>query len=196
MNDLIRISRHFALLLTLALCTQAQAAEPTAFELVQEGNRHLGEASKDRVVQIRSEKSVGTLVPNIWFVVYYDPDAPAKAVEIKFMAGKKASVKRPARLLQSIHGASKELERAKLKIDSGKALDIAMREPLLKNLTLKASELKLERHSSSDDSPVWKVELWAARLSNPHKSVSVGQVFVSAADGSVVKNDLRINRVD
>ena len=69
----------------LALGRAASAGEPTAFELVKEGNRHLGEEAKDRVVQIRSEKSIGSLTPNIWWVVYYDPDAAAMATEIKFL---------------------------------------------------------------------------------------------------------------
>src|SRR5512136_652848 len=96
---------------------RAGAAEPTAFELIKEGNRHVGEEAKDRVVQIRSDKSIGTLIPNIWYVVYYDPDATAKATEVKFGAGKKLSVKRPARILEPISGKHKELPNDKLKID-------------------------------------------------------------------------------
>src|SRR5262245_36394983 len=114
----------------------AGAAEPTAFELVKEGNRYLGEDARDRVVQIRSDKSVGTLTPNIWYIVYYDPDATALAAEVKFVAGKKESVKRPARILEPISGAHKELPKDKLKIDSDKAIEIAKSEPVLKNLTL------------------------------------------------------------
>jgi hypothetical protein len=172
------------------------AAEPTALALVKEGNRHVGEEAKDRVVQIRSEKSVGTLVPNIWYVVYYDPDATAKATEVKFVAGTKASVKRPARILEPITGAHKELPKAKLKIDSDKALEIAKKEPVLKNLTLKASKMKLERQSATEETPVWKVELWAAKLDNPNKMANIGEVIVSAEDGTVVKNDLKPNHVD
>jgi len=40
----------------------ATAGELTAFDLVKEGNRYVGEPSKDKVVQIRSDKSVGTLI--------------------------------------------------------------------------------------------------------------------------------------
>src|SRR6266540_1152769 len=125
--------------------TASQAAELTAFELVKEGNRHLGEEAKGRVVQIRSEKSVGGLTPNIWFVVYYDPDATAKATEIKFAAGTKVSVKRPARIIEPIMGSHHELPKEKLKIDSDKAIEIAKNEPLIKNLSLTNTELKLER---------------------------------------------------
>ena len=31
-------------------------------------------------------------MPNVWYVVYYDPDAVLKAVEVKFGAGKKMDV--------------------------------------------------------------------------------------------------------
>ena len=179
----------------LAASQAARAAEPTAFELVKEGNRHLGEEARDRVVQIRSEKSIGTLTPNIWHVVYYDPDATAMAAEIKFIAGKKASVKRPARLLEPITGSHKELAKDKLKIDSDKAIDIAKAEPLIKNLTLTATQLKLERWGE-ENLPVWRVRLWAQKLRKPADTADLGELFISAADGKVVKNDLNINRVD
>jgi len=183
-----------AVLLAGGLSQIANAAEPTAFDLVKEGNRHLGEDAKGRVVQIRSEKSVGGLTPNIWFVVYYDPDATAKATEIKFAAGTKVSVKRPARVLEPITGAHLELPKEKLKIDSDKAIEIAKNEPLIKNLTLTNTELKLER--GEGDQPVWKVKLWAAKIRKPSDTVNIGEVHLSAEDGKVVKNDLKPGRVD
>jgi hypothetical protein len=181
---------------TLALSgTPAIAADAnaTAFELVKEGNRHLGVEARDRVVQIRSEKSVGTLTPNIWYIVYYDPDATAKAAEIKFVAGEKVSVKRPARILEFFGSSNKELPKEKLKIDSDKALAIAKKEPILKNLTLTSSRLTLERW---DSEPVWKVRFWAAKLRDSSRTADIGEVFVSSETGDVVKNDLHINRVD
>ena len=183
-----------ALLLIGGLSQVANAAEPTAFDLVKEGNRHLGEEAKGRVVQIRSEKSVGGLTPNIWFVVYYDPDATAKATEIKFAAGTKVSVKRPARIIEPIMGSHHELPKEKLKIDSDKAIEIAKSEPLIKNLKLTNTELKLER--GEGDQPVWKVKLWAAKIRRPSDTVNIGELHLSAEDGKVVKNDLKPGRVD
>ncbi len=182
------------LLLAGGLNQIAHAAEPTAYDLVKEGNRHLGEDAKGRVVQIRSEKSVGGLTPNIWFVVYYDPDATAKATEIKFAAGTKVSVKRPARVLEPITGAHHELAKEKLKIDSDKAIEIAKNEPLIKNLTLTNTQLTLER--GEGDQPVWKVRLWAAKIRKPSDTVNIGELHLSAEDGKVVKNDLKPGRVD
>src|SRR5438034_7573299 len=83
-------------------CVMARAAEPTALQLIKEGNRYVGEQAKDRVVQIRSEKSIGSLVPVVWYIVYYDPTASLKAVEVKFGAGKMLDVKRPFRLLEPV----------------------------------------------------------------------------------------------
>jgi hypothetical protein len=171
----------------------AFAEELTAFQLIKEGNRHVGEDAKDKVTQIRSEKSLGSLTPTIWFVVFYDPDATAKATEVKFGAGKKLEVKRPARILELASRSHTPLPREKLKIDSDKALDIATKEPILKNLKLTASRMTLERW---DDMPVWKVRLWAAKLRNPNKDVDIGEVFITSEDGKVVKNDLHIGRVD
>jgi hypothetical protein len=188
-----------SLLLVLGLfATGASRAdgEATAFDLVKEGNRFIGEQSKDRVVQIRSEKSVATLTPNLWYIVYYDPDAPLKAVEVKFGGGKKMDVKRPARLLEPITRSDEPLPRAKMKVDSDEALRIAIKEPLLARLTIKASRLTLERRNSTDDTPVWKVQLWAAKLKNPSDNADIGEVVISAEDGQVLKNDLKPEHVD
>jgi len=170
------------------------AAEPTAFELIKEGNRHVGEEAKGRVVQIRSEKSIGTLMPNIWYVVYYDPDATAKATEVKFAAGTKVSVKRPARILEPITRSHRELAKEKLKIDSDKAIQIAKSDPLLKNVTLTNTEMRLER--GEGEQPVWKVKLWASKIRKPSETVHIGEIHISAEDGKVVKNDLKPGRVD
>ena len=167
------------------------ADEPTALQLVEEGNRHVGIDAKDRVVQIRSEKSIGSLIPAIWYVVYYDPDAPGKATEVKFGAGKKLGVKRPSRVFNDY----KELDREKIKVDSDKAIRIATAEPLLKNLNLTATQLWLERWGP-EQIPVWKVRIWATKLRRPEKAVDVGNVYVATEDGTVVKNDLAISRVD
>src|SRR5256885_13251555 len=111
-NNLHTILRTLALGgLVLAGIGQAKAAEPTAFELIKEGNKHVGEDAKDRVVQIRSEKSIGSLVPNVWYVVYYDPDASLKATEVKFGGGKKLGVKRPNRLLEPVTGSHRQISR-------------------------------------------------------------------------------------
>ncbi|HTL15841.1 MAG TPA: hypothetical protein VL793_01320, partial [Patescibacteria group bacterium] len=70
------------------------------------------------------------------------------------------------------------------------------------NLKLTASLLKLDRMGEGvmgqggTGQGVWKVRLWAAKLRNPSRDADIGEVWVSALDGQVVKNDLRINRVD
>jgi hypothetical protein len=171
------------------------AAEPSAFELVKEGNRYIGEQAKDKVVQIRSEKSINSLTPNIWYVVYHDFTASLKAVEVKFAAGKMVDVKRPSRLLEPISGSHKPLDRDKLKTDSDRAIDIALKEPLLKNLTVKATRLKLERWSD-EELPAWRVRLWVARIRKPNDMADIGEVIVSAADGKVLRADLKPNRAD
>ena len=168
------------------------AKELTAFDLIKEGNRYVGEHSKDKIVQIRSEKSIGSLTPTIWFVVYYDTTASMKATEVKFGAGKMLDVKRPFRLFEMI--SDTPLDRTKLKIDSTEAIKIATKEPLLEKLTLTATQLELKREK--DGSSVWKVKIWAAKLRNPSRDAHLGEVIISAEDGKVLKPDLHINRVD
>ena len=178
---------------TFAAARLALAGEPTAFDLAKDGNQYLGVQSKDKVVQIRSEKSIGTLTPNLWFVVYYDPDATFKATEVKFGAGKKLKVTRPMRVIERGSGEDKVLESSKLKTDSDQAIKIATAEPLLNSLKLLATQLWLQH---GDEGPVWKVRLWAAKLKKPTDDVNIGDVYISAADGKVIRTDLHINRVD
>jgi len=192
------MKKTFASLLVVAAgllvsVTAARADEPTAFDLIKEGNRHVGEDAKDKVTQVRSEKSVGSLVPNIWYVVYYDPDATTKATQVKFGAGVKMEVKREFRLFELASKAHLPLEREKLKIDSDKAIEVATSEPLLKNLKVLSTRLTLERW---EEMPVWKVRLWAAKLRNPTKDADIGEVIISAETGKMLKNDLKISRVD
>ena len=180
-------------LLTLTL-GRLEAGEPTAFDLVKEANRYVGEQAKDKVVQLRSEKSIGGLSPSIWYVVLYDPTASLKAVQVKFGGGKMLDVKRPMRLLEPVTGGNKPLDRAKLKVDSDRAIQTAVKEPVLDHVKVRAVAAKLERGEL--DLPVWKIRIWADRLKEPHKDVDLGEVHVGAEDGKVVKNDLHINRVD
>ncbi|HSH93116.1 MAG TPA: hypothetical protein VK968_03145, partial [Roseimicrobium sp.] len=66
--------------MALALAATAFGADKTAFDLVKDGNKYVSEESKDKVVQIRSEKSFNGTSPATWYVVYYDPKASLKAV--------------------------------------------------------------------------------------------------------------------
>jgi hypothetical protein len=202
MNTLTRFAIRGWLVVVIAAAAAARAGEPTAFELVKEANRYVGEPAKDKLVQIRSEKSVGTMSPNIWWIVLFDPTATMKATEVKFGAGKMLEVKRPFRLLEPTYGGDKMMDREKLKVDSDAAIKTASDEPLLKNLKLTASQLKLEQSNDSalgignTGQGIWKVKLWAQKLRNPSKDVDIGEVWVSALDGKVLKTDLHINRVD
>jgi len=171
----------------------AQASDPTAFQLVKNGDQYVGNQSKDKVVQIRSEKSVNSLTPNIWYVVYYDPDATFKAVEVKFGAGQKMDVSHPWRMIERVTDDRLVLDPSKLKTDSDRAIEIATSQPLLKNLTVKATQLKLHR---GDSGPEWEVKLWAAKLKNPNDNADIGYVVVSATDGTVISTDLHPNSVD
>jgi hypothetical protein len=171
----------------------AGGAEPTALELIKEGNRSLGEQSKDKVLGIHSDKSIAGLTPNIWYVVYFDPDTPFKRAEVKFGAGRQMGVKREMHPFGGGGSLDKVLDLKKLKVDSDRAIKTATAEPLLSKLTLKATQLWLE---NSGAAPVWKVRLWAAKLKKPDATADIGDIFISAESGEVVKSDLHINKVD
>jgi hypothetical protein len=193
MNWLKNSRRILALTLLSAITVAARAADPTAFELIKEGNRYVGEEAKDKVVQIRSEKSIGGLTPNIWFVVFYDPDARMKATEVKFGAGKKMDVQRPFRLFERAGSYKNLLERSKLKIDSDEALKIAQKDGLLDKVKLTNSKMLLERW---EDVPAWRITFWAEKARDASRTADIGEIFVNAEDGKVIHRDLHINRID
>ncbi|HEY9508902.1 MAG TPA: hypothetical protein VIV82_03490 [Verrucomicrobiae bacterium] len=183
----------FIALLVLGISGIAMADEVTALDLVKEANHHVGDEVKDKVVQLRSEKSLGSLTPNIWYVVYYDKDATFKTAEVKMGAGKKLEVKHPMRQPFAYIGYKNVLDLKKIKIDSDKAIKLATADPLLENLTVCATELSLNR---DDNMPVWKVVLWAQKLRNKEKDAKIGEIRINAEDGTILDRDLHINRVD
>lgn len=172
----------------LAVTFAASAGEPTALDLVREGNRYVGESFKDKVVLIRSEKSVATLTPQTWLVNYRNEFTSLKGLEVKFIGGKMADIDNSSK-------GGRPFDLSKLKIDSDKALNVVTNEPILKNLTLRATQMTLEP-AGENAVPAWRIQVWAAKLKSPSDSVSVGEVWVSAEDGAVLKNNLKIARVD
>jgi len=189
--------RGTVVLATAALCALGQIARaadgPTALSLIKEANEYVGKDVKDKVVQIRSDKSVAGLQPNIWYVVFYDHDATFKTAEVKFGAGKKLDMKHPMRAPFSYINDKNILDQKVIKIDSDKAIKIATAEPLLDKLTIRATQLWLE---NVDGVPTWRVRLWAQKLRHPNDDANVGDVSLSAEDGKVLKSDLHIDRVD
>jgi hypothetical protein len=168
------------------------ACSATAFELFKKGDQYVGAEAKGRLIEIRSEKSIGTLTPNIWYVEYFDPNSAGKATEIKFEAGEKTDVSYKGNFL-GLAKRPQELPKDKLLVDSDKALQAALSEPLLKNLTLKATRMTLE---DLDGVPGWRVEIWAAKLQKPEESVKIGEVCIAADDAKLIRRDLKIKKVD
>lgn len=181
------ISRGALAALALGLFGLTVRADPTAFDLIKAGDQYVGSQSKDRVVQIRSDKSFDGLTPNVWYIVYYDPTAALKATEVKFGAGRMINVSRPWRLLEPVTGGDRVLDSDKLKVDSDRALKIAMREPLLKDVDLRATQFWLEH---GDLGPRWRIRFFAARLSDRTRTADIGEVFIAADTGEVLHDTL------
>ena len=175
-------------------CLFAADKEPTAFALIKEGNRYIGEQAKDRVVQLRSERSIGSLNPKVWHVVYHDPTARMKAVEVKFAAGKMVDVKRPLRLIERVADKTQPMDNDKLKIDSDKAIEIALKEPILEDIKVKSVEATLQ--NDGNIGPVWKLRLWAERLSGATETAGIGHLMITADTGKVIENEIELKRLD
>jgi hypothetical protein len=167
------------------------SAEPTALDLVSKGDQYVGVQSKDKVIQISSDKSVATLTPNVWHVVYFDPDSTFKTVAVTFGGGQEMEVAHPMRMFPAKPEDIMDL--GKVNVDSNRALKIAASQPLLNGLTLRASKMTL---GYTDDGVVWKVELWAAKVGDSTKEADIGAVTISAADKSIVRSDLHPGNAD
>lgn len=172
---------------------EADVKLPTAFELIEQGNPHVEPHCRGKVVLIRSEKSTGGLTPTEWTVVYYDVLAKTKAVEVQFKEGVARKVKSPFRLGAVITHNTSPLNRNFLKIDSDTALQTALREPELKSVQLVASRMKLGWNPS--EHMIWTVELFARKLNNVRKTAFIGEIVISAENGKVLANDLRVENV-
>jgi hypothetical protein len=173
--------------------THTVLADPTALSLVKNGDDYVGAPCRDKVLEIYSDKSVASMSPNVWHVVYYDPTVFSRSVDVKFGAGQEMEVSHPMRpfLMPARIGAV--LDQNRLKVDSDRALQIATSQPILNGLTLRSSKMTLE---SSDDGPIWRVELYAAKVGDPTREVCVGYVTMTADDGTIVKADLHPSSVD
>jgi hypothetical protein len=170
----------------------ATGEEPTAFELIKEGNKSVGTQSQDKVMQIRSEKSFLSLTPNIWYVLYYDAAVTAKKAEVKFGAGRQIGISRGWNPFGRSGTMDRLLDLKKLKVDSDEVIKSATTDPLVGKITIKATQLWLE---NMEGKPVWKVRLWAAKLKAPETTVRIGDIYISAETGKVVKSTLHVDKV-
>ena len=196
MTTAVRTLANILFAAAAAVCfagCSARVAEPTALDLLTEADRYVGDQIKGKIVQVRSDKSIGGLTPSVWYVVYYDPDATFKATEVKFGAGQKLEVTRPLRVIEMVTGPDNLLDKLKLKVDSNRAVKVAAAEPVLRPVKLTATQLRLQ---NQPEGPVWRVRLWAASLKNPNEMVDIGEVFVSAESGGTLRADLHIDRVN
>jgi hypothetical protein len=177
-------TRH---LFSVALLSLALAAPPgamastnrTAFALVRQANKLVAASTQDKVVEIHSDKSTGQLAPDTWYVTYYDSTAPLKATEVKFINGRESKVSRPNHW-RSWFSGTRPLDWSKVKIDSDRALAIALAQPDVKNLDLQASQFWLERTSSGS---TWRIRLW------PAWPAATTDVLISTKNGLVLKTE-------
>lgn len=191
---LIGLSFAFLAILDGSNCMAAEgkADAPTAFELMKLGDQFLEKPARGHVIQAVSEQSTQGLVPHVWSIVYYDVTAPKRPVRVRFNSGKMVDTSRPLRLFSRLQGQTRPLNQNRLKIDSDKALEIATAQPNLKNIRLRASKMELRWDKSQQ--PVWQVDLYAEKESDPAKTVHLDFVLISPETGEVLENYLKIDR--
>jgi hypothetical protein len=194
-----RLILGLALVMACSLLT-ASVLDRTAFDLAKEGNKYVVEQSRDKVVQIRSEKSSRSVTPTTWYVLYYESlSAPdngttriATGTELKFTSGNLVSVKRNVSLLSSSSDQYAEMDSSMMTVDSDRALEIALKEPVLTSLKVMSTDMTLSQ--GSEGYPVWKISIWAAKK-DAKIDLKVGEIWVSSVDGKVTKINVNPGRV-
>ena len=115
--------------------------------------------------------------------------------EVKFAAGSLVEVSHRSGVL-GISGLSRKpraLPLERLKVDSDRALERAISEPVFRNIRLTNAELQL---LFKDEIPVWKVTLWAGKVRKPESTAKVGDLLVDAENGKVTLLDIKLKRLD
>src|SRR5207249_204700 len=90
------------------IATPLRAKPATALQLARQGNAHVSERSKNKVVQIISAQTPIDSPVQDWRVIYYDPKARYKSVEVQFEGGQMARVHEPARILEVLTPSSQK----------------------------------------------------------------------------------------
>ncbi|MBI1841501.1 MAG: serine/threonine protein kinase, partial [Verrucomicrobia bacterium] len=157
----------------------------TALQLARQGNTYITERSRGKVLEIHSERILLDSPTQRWQVVYYDPQAPRKSVEVRFEDGQMVRVREPGGILEFLSSSSpKPLELEKVKIDSDEALRIALRLVGRGGDGIRSSESDLERGYAG--AVMWKIRLYGA-LPGQSGDSSLGYANIFADDGRVLK---------
>ncbi len=184
---------------TLPFDSNNVPAEASAFTLVKLANERLLEPSRDKIVQIISDRSKGTPMPTVWRLIFYDASRSFDTVEVRFRAGKFTELKNAGRVIERLgtifgsKSANQPLDAQKLLIDSDLALQMALKQPGLEKVTLASSRIQLELR---DRIPVWRIELWVKNPRNQNDETSLGEIFISPEDAKVIINNLHPERVN
>ena len=65
--------------------------------------------------------------------------------------------------------------------------------PNVSALLPSASQMWLEH---GDEGPTWKVRLWAESVAHPDHEVNIGDTYILAENGSVIRRDIHIDRLN
>lgn len=160
---------------------------PNAFALLQEGNQYVNKHAQGKILQMVSMPNEDGLKPRDWRIIYYVDSARFNAVEVQFSNGQITKAFEPSRVFQWFSRRSrKPMREDLLHVDSDRALAIALRRSGLSEETAEKSEFKLE--TGEDGVPVWKINFWGRVQDRPS---NLGEVVISAVDGTLIKNHIK-----
>ena len=161
----------------------------TALQLIKLGDHYVSDDTRDQVIAVVSDKSVGDFAPKNWRVIYHNHQATFGATEVQFADGKMARVHEPNRFIQMLSpSARKALDLSKVKLDSDDALKIVMALSEVRAASVIAVQMQLDRGYGG--MPVWTVNLFGESQSKLADEKDLGTITLLADDGKILKNTL------
>jgi len=169
------------LVLALGFCLgglYAADKPPTAFEVLKEARKKLGEPVSKNLLRMESEYA--RLRPRHWWVRFYDADVTLK-VRALYMIG--SEMNRNITPGNIFDGGNAEfiINPEQLKYDSEKCIAFIQKACKDSNIPLQSLHVRLEKPHPGESNPIWYFELLDAQ------EEALGRLSISATTGRVTE---------
>jgi hypothetical protein len=167
-----------AILFTLPSACVAAEKTMTAFEVLKEARRQLGNRSGKDVLSMESEN--GKLRPRYWWITFYDESLFLKKRVIQMIGPEMIQNIEPG---NPFDGGNKKyvIDPESLKYDSDKCITFLERMAKDNGIPLHSINVRLEKPHPGETSPIWFFEFFNS------KNEKLGKVSISASTGKVTE---------
>ncbi|QSR89774.1 hypothetical protein IT6_06425 [Methylacidiphilum caldifontis] len=172
------------------------AKTPTAFEALKVAEKQLDPESKQYLYGIIGERSPTTLTPVSWQFIYWNPHTWSHSQQVTVAGGQVTQIKDGLFSLGNLHllpyKKENTIQPSKLKVDSNRALDIAIKSnEMFRTVKLSTVTFRLASLKGYEE-PCWIMDFFADKNGFEH---SIGYVMVGAITARVYKMKLNFSKV-